>query len=60
MQKICVGILMLCLYGTAQGYIVDGTRINRPSMLSYAKSKLQNRGIIEQGYTLSLHDALPI
>lgn len=49
MQKICVGILMLCLYSTAQGYIVDGTRINRPSMLSYAKSKLQNRGIIEQG-----------
>lgn len=48
MQKICIGMLMLCLYGTVHGYIVDGTRINRPSLLSYAKSKLQNRGIIEQ------------
>ncbi len=40
--------MALCVSTASFGYIVDGSRINRPSMLSYAKSKLQNRGVIEQ------------
>lgn len=47
--KFLVSIIALCVSGATFAYIVDGSRINRPSMLSYAKSKLQNRGIIEQG-----------
>lgn len=47
--KILVTFIACCVSGASFGYIVDGSRINRPSMLSYAKSKLQNRGVIEQG-----------
>ncbi len=47
-NRIFVGILTICFAGISLGYIVDGSRINRPRMLSYAKSKLQNYGIIEQ------------
>lgn len=46
--QACFALMALLGSGTTFGYIVDGSRINRPSMLSYAKSKLQNRGIIEQ------------
>lgn len=46
--QIFLGITAFCLASTSFGYIVDGSRINRPSMLSYAKSKLQNHGVIEQ------------
>lgn len=45
---VLLGIIALSVSSTSFGYIVDGSRINRPSMLSYAKSKLQNRGVIEQ------------
>lgn len=46
--QVLIGTLAVLISSTTFGYIVDGARINRPSMLSYAKSKLQNRGIIEQ------------
>jgi hypothetical protein len=46
--KTFIGIAALCMSSTTFAYIVDGSRINRPSLLSYAKNKLQNRGIIEQ------------
>lgn len=48
MHKILTVTIALALSTQAFAYIVDGSRINRPSMLSYAKSRLQNRGIIEQ------------
>lgn len=46
--RIIVGILTICFNGVVLGYIVDGSRVSRPRMLSYAKSKLQNHGTIEQ------------
>ena len=49
--RVWLGIAALIVSGTSFGYIVDGARINRPSMLSYAKSKLSNRGVIEQSAT---------
>lgn len=47
-QRILVGFLTVCLTGTSLGYIVDGSRISLPRMLSYANSKLENHGTIEQ------------
>jgi len=47
-NRIIIGILAICFTGVSLGYIVDGSRISRPRMLSYAKSKLQNHGTIEQ------------
>lgn len=46
--KIAIGTVLLCISSLSSAYIVDGARINRPNMLSYAKSNLQNLGIIEQ------------
>lgn len=46
--KIAILVLLLGISNTSFAYIVEGIRIQRPSMLSYATSKLQNRGIIEQ------------
>lgn len=46
--QIIVAIFIACFCSSAFSYIVDGSRINRPRMLSFAKSKLQNHGIIEQ------------
>lgn len=47
-NKVIIGILAVCFTSVCFGYIVDGSRISRPTMLSYAKSKLQNNGVIEQ------------
>jgi hypothetical protein len=47
-SKLFVAIITLSLCSTCFGYIVDGSRINRPRMLSYAQSKLQNHGTVEQ------------
>lgn len=46
--QIIAAIIATFISQGAYAYIIDGSRINRPSMLSYAKSKLQNRGTIEQ------------
>lgn len=46
--KVLIAITAFCLCGNTLAYIVDGSRIIRPNMLSYAKSKLQNHGTIEQ------------
>jgi len=40
--------LILMSSSAAQAYIVEGLRINKPSLLSYATDKLQNKGIVEQ------------
>lgn len=46
--KIMIVVIALCSCGSSVAYIVDGSRINRPHMLSYAKSKLPNQGTVEQ------------
>ncbi len=46
--QVLIGMAAVMISSSSFAYIVDGARINRPSMLSYAKSKLQNRGVIEQ------------
>lgn len=48
LKKIMVGLLAFCCCGVNLAYIVDGSRINRPKLLSFAKEKLQNQGTIEQ------------
>lgn len=48
LKKLLVGLLAFCCSGVNLAYIVDGSRINRPKLLSFAKEKLQNQGIIEQ------------
>lgn len=46
--KYIVGIMALCFSTISGAYIVDGSRINQPKMLSYAKHKLENFGTIQQ------------
>lgn len=46
--KIILGIITICFSSASSAYIVDGSRINQPKMLSYAKHKLENYGTIQQ------------
>ncbi len=47
-QQLLAGICALFVASTSFAYIVDGSRISRPRLLAYAKSKLANHGVIEQ------------
>jgi len=42
-------VLITCFYaGILWAYIVDGSRVNQPRLLSFAKTKLKNKGTIQQ------------
>jgi hypothetical protein len=47
-KKIISSVLSLMVSGASFAYIVDGSRISKPRMLSYAKNKLENYGTVEQ------------
>lgn len=52
--RMILGVVALCFASTSFAYIVDGSRISQPRLLTYAKNRLQNHGTIEQtadGYT---------
>lgn len=48
LNRITLAILCTLFASASVAYIVEGTRISRPQMLSYAKNKLQNQGTVEQ------------
>jgi hypothetical protein len=48
LNRITLAILCALFASASVAYIVEGTRISRPQMLSYAKNKLQNQGTVEQ------------
>lgn len=43
-----VAIALLMSTGLSHAYIVDGSRVNQPRLLSYAKDALENQGTIQQ------------
>ncbi len=49
-NRVVVVILAICFSSASLGYIVDGSRISRPRALSYATTKLENKGVIQQAF----------
>jgi hypothetical protein len=47
--RLFVLILTLSFGTQAFAYIVDGSRVNQPRLLSFAKTQLQNYGTLHQG-----------
>ena len=43
-----IAILTVCCSGAALAYIVEGTKVQQPKLLSFATEKLKNQGTIEQ------------
>lgn len=43
-----LGTVLLVISSVSHAYIVDGSRVNQPRLLSYAKDALQNQGTIQQ------------
>lgn len=39
--------IMSCVSTSCQAYIVDGSRVNQPRLLAFAKAKLQNEGVVQ-------------
>jgi hypothetical protein len=48
LTRIILAILAFYLVTPCYAYIVDGSRISHPRLLSYAKEKLQNQGTLQQ------------
>lgn len=48
LKQVLSASLIFCLSNTAFAYIVDGSRVNQPRLLSYARDALQNHGTLQQ------------
>jgi hypothetical protein len=47
-KNLVIAALLLLSAGSGAAYIVDGSRVNQPRLLSYAKEALQNQGVLQQ------------
>lgn len=57
--RIIIFGFLLCLGRPTWAYIVDGVRILRPQMLTFAKTKLLNQGTLEQNLRGETYLKLP-